>query len=1255
MFRKVISKSIQAIRQLSKRNRRSDGAPRALLGRALSFEHLEGRAMCTVVPAGFQETLVTAFNKSSIASDFAPDGRLFVATKEGEIRIVKNGALLPTPFFSTAVDVYRDRGMFSIVIDPNFATNRFVYTMYTEAVPSNPNVANNGAITKLVRIRASATNPDVAEANSAVTILSGIQSPGGIHLGGLLQFGTDGLLYVGVGDGEIPSLAQDLNSIQGKILRLNVAAFPNIIPSTNPYVGQAGRRPEIYAYGFRNPFSGDISSENQVFANDVGSSQWEEVDDILPARNYGWPNAEGVSSNPAYTNPVYTYAHNGAGAAVTGGAFYVGTQFPEDYRGRYYFGDVAQGVIRAYDLATGEAEVFATEVGSVTDLDIGPDGSLFVTKLSFGAPAIYKISYVGGVTQQPTAVATASVTSGLGPLAVTFSGVGSVNPSGAGLRYEWNFGDGTTSQGANVSKTYATNGTYNATLRVTDLSPGGQSSTSSPIVITVGDRAPVVSIMSPSATTSYVGAQTISFSGFASDPDSGALPASAYTWTIRFGHNTHFHDFIAPIRGATSGSFVIPTDGEFDPDQYYRIQLTATDSRGLTTTTFRDIRPSLTQLTLAPSVANLSLLVDDQPLIGPVTLSGVVNMVRNVSAPATQTLNGRGYTFVGWSDGGPNPRPVAYATSPQTLIANYKPTVAPALSASYQASPQVVWRPQSPATFAVTVTNNGTTTWRADGANPVRLGAYIGAPNDSIGSWLQEPRRTNLTQDVAPGQSVTLNVTISPPVTPGPYILRLRMVQEGVAWFQELFKIAIESGEIPSTLASNLAPVLAPGAVVTFNETIRNTGQQVWKATGTNAVHLGSYWNAQGDRIFDWTSEPARTALPYDVAPGQTVQIRVTTTVPQIFGVNVLRNRLVKEQFFWANTFEKHEIAVGSLGAQYVGPAPASWLPSETKTYTYSVRNTGTFSWEASGPRAVRLGVYWDALDDTTFSLVNTPTFATLSTNVAPGATGVFSVTITTPSALGPHTLTHRMIFGANTWFTDFQKATYNFSTTFDAQIVGLGPRVWADGESKAYRVTVTNTGTATWPMSNGSGVQLAVFLDGAATPYVTANLTADVLPGQQASIRIVVPAASRGDHTLKTQMIRNGATFGGQRTEPITVGTLSASYDISNVPTTWLAGETKTYSVTITNTGNVTWNNTGPNVVRLGFYFDAPNDNLYTWATEPSRVLLPTSVAPGASITLQVTAKAPTTPGTYTLRHRMVKEFVTWFTSLGKTTIQVT
>src|SRR5262249_37023605 len=155
------------------------------------------------------------------------------------------------------------------------------------------------------------------------------------------------------------------------------------------------------------PFSGNINpNTNDIFVNDVGSDQWEEVNRVVKGLNYGWPLAEGNSTNTSFVNPLFTYPHNNAGAAVVGGAFDIGTMFPSNYFNQYFVGDLVQGFFRVIDPANGQATVFASNVTFPTGMKFGSDGALYYTTI---APAgnLYKITYVSSANRPPLAVASA--------------------------------------------------------------------------------------------------------------------------------------------------------------------------------------------------------------------------------------------------------------------------------------------------------------------------------------------------------------------------------------------------------------------------------------------------------------------------------------------------------------------------------------------------------------------------------------------------------------------------------------------------------------------------------------------------------------------------------------------------------------------------------------------------------------------------------------------------------------------------------
>jgi hypothetical protein len=208
--------------------------------------------------------------------------------------------------------------------------------------------------------------------------------------------------------------------------------------------------------------------------------------------------------------------------------------------------------------------------------------------------------------------------------------------------------------------------------------------------------------------------------------------------------------------------------------------------------------------------------------------------------------------------------------------------------------------------------------------------------------------------------------------------------------------------------------------------------------------------------------------------------------------------------------------------------------------------------------------------------------------------------------------------------------------------------------------VTVTNTGTATWHADGPNRVRLGVYFGSNNTPtwstpvsYFT--LPQDVAPGQSATLTIDVAAPSKpGTYGLRERLIQdNVGWFPELLRTTASVERLSARY-IVNPPTQWQAGQTRTYSITLINTGTKTWKASGANPVHLGVYFAGASDAVGDWSQEPMRFVLPHNVAPGSRVTLKITVTAPLTPGTYVLRHRMVKEYVNWFNQMVRTNVAV-
>jgi glucose/arabinose dehydrogenase len=325
---------------------------------------------------------------------------LYVVEQPGRIRRLVNGVPQPPVLdISARVSSGGERGMLSLAFDPQYAANGRVFVYFTDP-------GGDIAIERFTLPLAGEPAPGTVEA-TAVRVLTIAHRTFANHNGGQLQFGPDGMLYIGTGDGggggDPLGSGQSRDSLLGKLLRIDASTLPYRIPPDNPFVGQPGTRPEIWTLGLRNPwrFAFDVATRSLYIA-DVGQGEREELNvvaDDARGVNFGWNVLEGTICHPpgasctpaGFTMPVLDYSH-ADGCSITGGYVYRGAALPE-VAGRYFYSDYCGGWLRsvvvAGGVATEQKDWAIASPGNVQSFGVDSAGELYV--LTAGG-TIYRIA-----------------------------------------------------------------------------------------------------------------------------------------------------------------------------------------------------------------------------------------------------------------------------------------------------------------------------------------------------------------------------------------------------------------------------------------------------------------------------------------------------------------------------------------------------------------------------------------------------------------------------------------------------------------------------------------------------------------------------------------------------------------------------------------------------------------------------------------------------------------------------------------------
>jgi glucose/arabinose dehydrogenase len=654
------------------------------------------------LPAGFAESAVWSGLDDPTAIRFAPDGHVYVTGKGGLVYQFDGlGDTTPSIYADLRTNVHHgwDRGLLGLAVD----SQSRVYVSYTydkapgdalvprwnDGCPDPPGFLTDGCTVmgRLSRLDADGTEH---------VLLEDFCNQFPSHSIGTLQFGADGMLYMGAGDGahydradygqsgdpvdpcsDSPGTAQAPPDANGGALRAQsfrlgdpqIDSLDGTIMRLNPETGEAAlgnpaygnpdpKRRRVIAYGFRNPFRFTFRpGTSEIWAGDVGWAAWEEIDriptDATTVANYGWPCMEGPNRQDSYEaldldacRPIYEQG---------------GTVAP------YYAMRHSQHVVPGDDCGVGSASLSGVAFGAgdmfppayrsalffadysrmcIWAMRAGADGLPDPSKLDVFATGVFPVDLQfgpDGALYYPDiaegAIERIAYDEPVATIAATRDGRTVRFQGAGGAAYAWDFGDGAGSTLQNPSHTYAHDGPYTVRLKVTDAR-GATGSASKEIQV---GTPPQVRIDAPAAGTTWSVGDAIAFSGAGPGLKWGLDIHHCSRTEPTACHVHHVQDFFG-----ASGSFVAP-DHEYP--SYLELTATATDGDGLTSTTSVRLDPKTADVTMASSPAGLRLSFGSEAVTAPFTRTVISCSATTVTAPSPQSLGPATYLLGGWGDG----------------------------------------------------------------------------------------------------------------------------------------------------------------------------------------------------------------------------------------------------------------------------------------------------------------------------------------------------------------------------------------------------------------------------------------------------------------------------------------------------------------------------------------------------------------------------------------------------------------------------
>jgi uncharacterized repeat protein (TIGR01451 family) len=945
--------------------------------------------------------------------------------------------------------------------------------------------------------------------------------------------------------------------LNGAILRVDPATG-DPLPDNPLFASTDPNEQRTIAYGLRNPFRMIVRpGTNEVFVADVGWSAWEELNhipDLSSARNFGWPCFEGNSTQytglnicPAQAQtvaPFLTYHHTlslvpGDGcstgsSSIAGMAFYQGaSNYPPSYNDALFFSDYSRKCMWVmFDDGSGSPDPASTAAFANTvatgpvDLQTGPDGNLYY--VDFNGGRIMRIKY--GLN----ASASATPTAGTAPLLVAFDG-SATTPAQAGdtLTYAWDFdGDGEYDDSAEVSPshTYTTPGNYAARLQVTDQR--GAVDFSDPVSIAAGNTAPTAVIDTPLPSLSWEVNDTIAFGGHADDAqeEGGTVPAENLEWVVRIQHcpsDCHPHTY-QTFSGVAGGSFPAP-DHEYP--SHLEIELTATDTQGLSHTTTVSVYPETVSLQFQTTPPGLQLSVGTFTGTAPFTRTVIRGSGNALDALAPQGAFPTVWEFSSWSDGGAEQHNVvasasgiytaAYVTqadlsistsdSPEPVgagaeltytlnVANSGPSQASSLSVTHALPAGASLQSASGAGWACTGTGPVTCTMASLGiASAAPISIVVTAPS-APGEAVASSSVSSATSDSATGNnsaSTTTNVFAR---------ADLSVTQSGAP-------AEICTGQ-PITYSLNVANAGPSTASSVSLSDVLPAGASLVSATGSG-------WTCSGTA----TVTCARTSLTVGSAPA----IIVAITAPSSAGTatNAVSVASQTSDPSSANNSSSASTTVNAVPAPPSAGNGGEVCVGETLQLTASTVAGGTYAW--TGPNGFS-------------STLQNPAIP----NATTAATGTYTVTVTVAGCASSAATTSALVRPLPTAVVSGAATICEGGTTpISVALTGTGPwnLVWSDGHAQSaaispatrnvapgqtttYTVLSVNDAHCEAPGSGSAEIVVGTALE---APAITAPLSAAVdATGLAASV-------TSHDGSTYAWTLSAGTITSGQGTNAIT------------------------------------------------------------------------------------------------------------------------